>query len=254
MPLGLNPKDLIRPISSITSGAASANATTIATRVQTLSTDNAAPTALETSAPSILLQFWRPPSLIEATVAETTTAEATTATTEAAETTTAEATTATTEAAEPTNYVQNQPIQATNTCKSCPSISPKYPPTANSQYDVEIDVATPGNQLNQTINDLDTERLYRRSFSPAVFSDPAVVHESSTICVIEALLDSTSLAQWRLDFNNLDQYKSSFVNFTPGDEHITLTLRLRCGKGRVVTLSVGLDDVFMDDIGPKLVG
>jgi hypothetical protein len=62
------------------------------------------------------------------------------------------------------------------------------------------------------------------------------------------------LSQWRLDFTDLGTYKPLFVDFTPFDEDITITMRLRCSAGKKVTLSVGLDDASLYDVGPKLVG
>ncbi|KAF4960707.1 hypothetical protein FGADI_786 [Fusarium gaditjirri] len=87
-----------------------------------------------------------------------------------------------------------------------------------------------------------------------VFNTPAPVKDENTVCVIEALQESTSLSQWRLDFTDLGTYEPFSVNFTPVDEDVTITMRLRCTAGKKVTFSVGLDDVSLYDIGPKLVG
>lgn len=62
------------------------------------------------------------------------------------------------------------------------------------------------------------------------------------------------MSQWRLDFTALGSYQPLHVDFTPFDEDVTITMRLRCSAGKKVTLSVGLDDVSLYDIGPKLVG
>ncbi|KAF9777507.1 hypothetical protein IL306_004397, partial [Fusarium sp. DS 682] len=145
---------------------------------------------------------------------------------------------------------------ATNMCKSTSPIPSRPIANSISQYDVTNSEAIGGNQLNQTVNGLDTQRLYRLSAYTTVFNTPAPVKDSNTNCVIQALSDSTILAQWPLDFTTekLGTYKENSVNFTPGDEDVTITLRLRCSDGKKVTISVGLDDVSMHDIGPKLVG
>lgn len=127
-------------------------------------------------------------------------------------------------------------------------------PTRSSQYDVDDSEAVGGNQLNQTVNGLDTQRLYRLQTYATVFNTPAPVKDESTICVIQALQESTILSQWRLDFTALGSYQPLHVDFTPFDEDVTITMRLRCSAGKKVTLSVGLDDVSLYDIGPKLVG
>lgn len=127
-------------------------------------------------------------------------------------------------------------------------------PTRSSQYDVDDSEAVGGNQLNQTVNGLDIERLYRLTTYATVFNTPAPVKDASTICVIQALQESTILSQWRLDFTALGTYQPLHVDFTPFDEDVTITMRLRCSAGKKVTFSVGLDDVSLYDIGPKLVG
>jgi hypothetical protein len=106
----------------------------------------------------------------------------------------------------------------------------------------------------QTITGLNTERLYRLSTYITVFNNPDPVKEDATICVIQALQGSTTLSQWRLNFDSLGTYQYNKVDFTPFSRSISLTLRLRCSLGKQVTLSAGLDDVSMVDIGPKLVG
>jgi hypothetical protein len=63
-----------------------------------------------------------------------------------------------------------------------------------------------------------------------------------------------SLAQWILSFGNIEQYADYSVNFSPLSADITVSLRLRCSIGAQVTLAVGLDDISLMDVGPKLVG
>ncbi|KAF4503339.1 hypothetical protein FAGAP_493 [Fusarium agapanthi] len=237
---------LCRPDRSTTTGLPSTTATT---SVETLSTDSA--TATETSA-------------IETTVTtftESETATATTSFTTVTSAVTSEAATTTSEAHEPTNYIQNGDFEdSPNTDWSVRTSDIKNDPerarSGNKyvQYDIDNSVAVGGNQLNQTVNGLDTERLYRLTTYTTVFNTPAPVKDATTACVIEALQESMSIAQWRLDFTNLGTYHPYFVDFTPSDEDVTVTMRLRCTDGKKVTLSVGLDDVSMYDIGPKLVG
>ncbi|KAF5584418.1 uncharacterized protein FSUBG_12790 [Fusarium subglutinans] len=239
-------RPLCRPDRSTTTGLPSATATT---SLETLSTDSA--TATETSA-------------IETTVTtftESETATATTGFTTVTSAVTSEAATTTSEAPEATNYIQNGGFEdSPNTDWSVRTSDIKGDSrrarSGNKyvQYDVDDSVAMGGNQLNQTVNGLDTERLYRLTAYATVFDTPAPVKEQSTICVIEALQESSSIAQWRLDFTNLGTYQSYSVDFTPSDEDVTVTMRLRCSDGKKVTLSVGLDDVSLYDIGPKLVG
>ncbi|KAF5692980.1 hypothetical protein FDENT_2418 [Fusarium denticulatum] len=242
-------RPLCRPDRSTTTGLPSATATT---SVETLSTESA--TATETSA-------------IETTVTSATilteseTATATTGFTTVTSAVTSEAATTTSEAPEPTNYIQNGDFEdSPNTDWSVRTSDIKNDPerarSGNKyvQYDVNDSEAVGGNQLNQTVNGLDTERLYRLTAYATVFNTPVPVKEESTICVIQALQGSMSIAQWRLDFTNLGTYKEYFVDFTPSDDDVTVTMRLRCSDGKKVTLSVGLDDVSLYDIGPKLIG
>ncbi|KAJ4115422.1 hypothetical protein NW768_011274 [Fusarium equiseti] len=166
-----------------------------------------------------------------------------------------------TQAAEPVLYIKNGGFEdQPNTAWSVQNSGIKTDPAKASsgsnyiQYDVVNSFATGVNKISQNIQGLSTERLYRLSFSSVVFSNPAVFRESSTICVIQGNLDIMRLAQWRLDFDNLDQYKANFVNFTPNTENAVLALSLRCSDGKVVTISTGIDNISIVDIGPKLVG
>ncbi|KAG5747453.1 hypothetical protein H9Q70_009873 [Fusarium xylarioides] len=152
-----------------------------------------------------------------------------------------------------TTFTESETATAT-TVFTTVSTSAASEAATTTQYDVDDSEAVGGNQLNQTVNGLDTERLYRLTTYATVFNTPAPVKDESTICVIQALQESTTIAQWRLDFTDLGTYKPYHVDFTPFDEDVTVTMRLRCSDGKKVTLSVGLDDVSLYDIGPKLVG
>ncbi|RBR19001.1 hypothetical protein FVER53590_10100 [Fusarium verticillioides] len=242
-------RPLCRPDRSTTTGLPSTTATT---SVETLSTESATATetlAIETTATSAT------------TFTESETATATTGFTTVTTAVTSEAATTTSDAPEATNYIQNGDFEdSPNTDWSVRTSDIKDDPErAHSgnkyvQYDVDDSEAVGGNQLNQTVNGLDTERLYRLTAYATVFNTPAPIKDESTICVIQALQESTIIAQWRLDFTNLGTYKQYFVDFTPSDDDVTVTMRLRCSDGKKVTLSVGLDDVSLYDIGPKLVG
>ncbi|KAI1059880.1 hypothetical protein LB506_008935 [Fusarium annulatum] len=242
-------RPLYRPDRSTTTALPSTTATS---GVETLSTESA--TATETSAIETTVTF-------VTTFTESETATATTGFTVTSAVTSDAATTTTSEAPEPTNYIQNPDFEDTpNTDWSLRTSDIKNnPERARSgdkyvQYDVDDSEAVGGNQLNQTVNGLDTQRLYRLQTYATVFNTPAPVKDESTICVIQALQESTILSQWRLDFTALGSYQPLHVDFTPFDEDVTITMRLRCSAGKKVTLSVGLDDVSLYDIGPKLVG
>ncbi|RGP80664.1 hypothetical protein FLONG3_1139 [Fusarium longipes] len=105
-----------------------------------------------------------------------------------------------------------------------------------------------GNNLNQTLNGLDTRRLYRLSFYAAVFSNPAP-SRGDTVCTLEALQRSTVIDSWTPDYAALNEYKPFETTFTPVDDDFSFTLRLRCDGDSLVTLSVGIDDVSLYDIG-----
>ncbi|CAF3498542.1 unnamed protein product [Fusarium graminearum] len=193
--------------------------------------------------------------LDSAAITETSTAEATT--TEV--TTTAAATT--TQAAGPTIYVKNGEFEdqpntgwTVQDAQIKTDVSKASSGSRYVQFDAVNEFVTGSKQISQNIKSLSTERLYRLDVASVVFSEPAVVREPSTICVIQPNFGTRSLAQWRLDFDNLDQYKANFVNFTPDTEDGILLLRLRCSDGKVVSISAGVDDVSIVDIGPKLVG
>ncbi|KAF5967212.1 hypothetical protein FCOIX_12063 [Fusarium coicis] len=263
-------RPLCRPDRSTTTGLPSTTATT---SVETLSTDSA--TATETSATEATVTSattFTEPETATATTGFTTvtsattfteseTATATTGFTTVTSAVTSEAATTTSEAPEATNYIQNGGFEdSPNTDWSVRTSDikgdAKLARSGNKyvQYDVDDSEAVGGNQLNQTVNGLSTERLYRLTAYATVFNTPAPVKDANTVCVIEALQESWSIAQWRLDFTNLGTYKQYVVNFTPSDDDVTVTMRLRCSNGKKVTLSVGLDDVSLYDIGPRLVG
>ncbi|KAF4438215.1 hypothetical protein FACUT_5080 [Fusarium acutatum] len=243
-------RPLCRPDRSTTTGLPSTTATT---SVETLSTDSA--TATETSAIESTVTF-------ATTFTESETATATTGFTTVTTAVTSEAATTTSEAPEVTNYIQNGDFEdspntdwslRTSDIKNDPERARSGNKYVSSQYDVDDSEAVGGNQLNQTVNGLDTERLYRLTTYATVFNTPAPVKDATTACVIEALQESTVLTDWSLDFTDLGTYKPLSFDFTPVDEDVTITMRLRCTAGKRVTFSVGLDDVSLHDIGPKLV-
>ncbi|KAM0813191.1 hypothetical protein AB5N19_13183 [Seiridium cardinale] len=188
-----------------------------------------------------------------ATASETLTTAESTTTTEGA----SSSTTTTTEAPEPTliNLVQNGDFEddvntdwSLRTADIVDDAERANSPSHYVRFSVEEDYATGGNQVNQTINGLDTSRLFRLSFSAAVFSEP-VLDIGEANCVLEGLQQGTVVGSWPLDYSSLDEYMSYSTEFTPSDEDITLSLRLRCSTENEVTLAVGIDDVILNDIG-----
>ncbi|KAK6078012.1 hypothetical protein SCUP234_06386 [Seiridium cupressi] len=187
-----------------------------------------------------------------ATASETlTTAESTTITEGASSTTT------TTEAPEPTliNLVQNGDFDddvntdwSLRTADIVGDAEKANSPSHYVRFSVEEGMATGGNQVNQTINGLDTSHLFRLSFSSAVFDEPAL-NIGEAHCDLEGLQQSTVFERWPLDYSSLNEYMSYSSEFKPSDEDITLSFRLRCSTENVVTLAVGIDDVILNDLG-----
>lgn len=62
------------------------------------------------------------------------------------------------------------------------------------------------------------------------------------------------LAQWVFNFDNLEQYTQYKVDFSPLSTGVSVVFKLKCTIGSRVTLAVGLDDISLVDIGPKIVG
>ncbi|KAK9414644.1 hypothetical protein SUNI508_11082 [Seiridium unicorne] len=187
-----------------------------------------------------------------ATASETlTTAESTTITEGASSTTT------TTEAPEPTliNLVQNgdfeDDVNTDWSLRTADIVNDAEKANSPSHYvrlSVEEGMATGGNQVNQTINGLDTSHLFRLSFSSAVFDEPAL-NIGEAHCDLEGLQQGTVFERWPLDYSSLNEYMSYSAEFKPSDEDITLSFRLRCSTENVVTLAVGIDDVILNDLG-----
>ncbi|KAL6412923.1 hypothetical protein AUP68_02417 [Ilyonectria robusta] len=115
------------------------------------------------------------------------------------------------------------------------------------RYFVQNEYAVGGNNLNQTINGLDTTRLYRLSFSAAVFGSPSL---GAASCSLDALQGDTVFKSWNIDTYLRNRYKSYDTEFLVNGEDITFTLRLRCSVGVKVTIDIGVDDIVMTDIGP----
>ncbi|KAM0562309.1 hypothetical protein ACHAPJ_001996 [Fusarium lateritium] len=194
------------------------------------------------------------------TLISSTTTEAETLTTAETTTITEEASTTTTEAAsEPTpeNLIKNGDFEDDvnvdwnlRTSVIVDDAERAQSPNKYVQFSVQDGFAVGGNNLNQTINGLDTSHLFRLAFSAAVFDDPTPEVEDGTICLIEALQQNQVFRQWPLDVRtSLNQYMSFEDTFVADDEDITLTLRLRCSGPDPVTLAVGIDDVVLNDVG-----
>ncbi|KAJ4116157.1 hypothetical protein NW768_011129 [Fusarium equiseti] len=110
-------------------------------------------------------------------------------------------------------------------------------------------MAVGGNQLNQTIIYLQTANLYRLSFEGAVFG---TYDFKVTTCSMEALVSGQIIKGWELKDFVVDRYQTYSVEFSPFYQNIELTLRLRCASTGTVTVTFGVDDVFLVDLGPKL--
>ncbi|KAF4962180.1 hypothetical protein FSARC_9754 [Fusarium sarcochroum] len=197
-------------------------------------------------------------TLISSTITESetlTTAETTTITEEASTTTTEAASEPT-----PENLIRNGDFEdevnvdwGLRTAAIINDAEKAQSPNKYAQFSVENAYAVGGNQLNQTINGLNTLNLFRLSFSAAVFDEPTPEVNDDTICRLEALQQDQVFGTWSLDVDHsLNEYTSYETNFVPDDEDITLTLRLRCDGGvqNQVTLSVGIDDVVLNELGP----
>ncbi|KAH7177080.1 hypothetical protein EDB81DRAFT_773959 [Dactylonectria macrodidyma] len=120
-------------------------------------------------------------------------------------------------------------------------------PSHYVEYVLNNENASGGNQLNQTINGLDTGRLYRLTFSGAVFGTPML---GAATCSFEALQENVVVETWPIDTRVLNQYTSYQTEFLAFDEDITITLRLRCTSENQVTINLGVDDIILNDIGP----
>ncbi|XEV02409.1 hypothetical protein FSHL1_007696 [Fusarium sambucinum] len=204
-------------------------------------------------------------SVLETTITETATWSETTSfasdyTTEYSATTGATSiedfTTTITEIPEPTNFIKNGDFEDKNNADwdSRTGGIESEPGKANSgdkygTFKLVNAQGVGGNTLNQTINDLETERLYRLSFSAAVFDDPEPVL-GRTNCVIEALQNERLIEDWTPNYTALSQYKPFETTFKPFDEDIRFSFRLRCDGPDAVTLFLGIDDVSLYDVGP----
>jgi hypothetical protein len=113
---------------------------------------------------------------------------------------------------------------------------------------VKDNFAVGGNHINQTINGLDTQNIYRLSFWVTVLNEQLSVGEA--ICTVDALQGSTLIQSWRLDYQSLGEYKQHTVDFRPVADGFEFDLRLRCSQDKKVTLTVALDDVSITEVGP----
>ncbi|KAJ4007456.1 hypothetical protein NW752_007562 [Fusarium irregulare] len=115
-------------------------------------------------------------------------------------------------------------------------------------FKVNEQLAVGGNHLNQTIIDLSTANLYRLSFEGAVFG---TYDFKDSTCSMEALVSGQIIKGWELKDFVVDRYQTYSTDFSPFYPNFELTLRLRCLGGDLVTVSFGVDDVFLGDLGPK---
>ncbi|RBR18678.1 uncharacterized protein FIESC28_05955 [Fusarium coffeatum] len=106
-----------------------------------------------------------------------------------------------------------------------------------------------GNSVNQTISDVEVTHRYRLSFSGAAFG---LFDTGSNNCYIEAYQKGDEIQKWKLGDVLPDEYNTYSVDFTPKSDSFELALRLRCEAGDPVTITFGIDDVSMVDIGPMI--
>lgn len=118
----------------------------------------------------------------------------------------------------------------------------------SSRYVYQDQFGSGGNQLNQTINGLYTDRLYRLSFSGAVHGLPNLGEAS---CMMEALLNQEVFASWAIENFVVGEYSTYSTDFTTDDEDATITLRLRCTNENRVSIDFGVDDVVVNEIGVR---
>ncbi|KAH7128066.1 hypothetical protein B0J13DRAFT_143346 [Dactylonectria estremocensis] len=122
-----------------------------------------------------------------------------------------------------------------------------HSPSHYVRYEIDNESASGGNHLNQTISGLDVTRWYRLTFSAAVFGSPML---GDATCSLEALQDDVIIESWQIDPTVLNRYSSYDTEFLLFDSDITLALRLRCTSENLVTLTIGVDDMVLNDIGP----
>jgi len=75
----------------------------------------------------------------------------------------------------------------------------------------------------------------------------------STDCYVEAYENGDEIQKWKLADFTTDVYKTYSVDFTPKHEDFGLALRLRCDTNAQVTITFGIDDVSLVEIGDVVV-
>ncbi|KAM0318480.1 hypothetical protein ACHAPQ_010658 [Fusarium lateritium] len=213
----------------------------------------------------------------DTTVAETQTATATTdmttlmtsSATEAASTTqaasTIEASSTVSEAPIITDFIANGRFEdIVNTDWALQSASIKYHETMARtgkryvEYKLNNEVAEGANKISQAVSGLSTERTYRLTGHLSVFNFPTIVRDSTNTCVVDVSQSiptfTSRLAFWIPDFVVTDRYADYSIDFSPLSADISLSFVFRCTTGARVTLSVGLDDISLEDVGPRIVG
>ncbi|KAF5002508.1 hypothetical protein FGRMN_333 [Fusarium graminum] len=196
-------------------------------------------------------------TILETTITETATETGATVTSAATtETTAVEATTTTVgEEPGPTNFLRNGGFEdKTNvdwdvrTAQIVKDAAKAHSGEKFVQLAVTNSLANGGNQFNQTINGLNTERLFRLKFSSATFSNPVPSQHVNT-CKVEALKDGQIIGSWPVDTVDLNEYHDYEMDFVIKDDDITLSMRIRCDPLQKVTVTVGIDDVSITDAG-----
>ncbi|KAF4977885.1 hypothetical protein FZEAL_5659 [Fusarium zealandicum] len=117
---------------------------------------------------------------------------------------------------------------------------------ASSLFSLQNQEGSGGNSLNQTINGLDTDRLYRLSFSGAVFGLPVL---GTAECSIFGLANGKQFKEWKIQVDSPGSYQTYTTELIVNNEDVTLELRLRCTTDKKVTIEFGMEDVVLEDIG-----
>ncbi|CAI6063037.1 hypothetical protein V2G26_011243 [Clonostachys chloroleuca] len=115
-----------------------------------------------------------------------------------------------------------------------------------ARFYLDNDYGTGGNHLNQTINGLDTSRLYRLSFSGAAFG---LTNLGDATCEIQALANGEQKGAWPIRTIPAGSYSSYGTDFIADSEDFVLTFRVRCSGENLVTLDFAVDDIVLQDIG-----
>ncbi|KAF4973187.1 hypothetical protein FSARC_439 [Fusarium sarcochroum] len=114
-----------------------------------------------------------------------------------------------------------------------------------ARYTIVNEKVYGGNNLNQTLDGLDTGRLYRLSFSGAVFG---AYHFGGASCKIKALVNGEVRKSWPISNFVVDQYKTYSTDLEFSSDYNVLSLKLECSTQNAVTIDFGIDDVSLVEV------